>query len=62
MVSERTQQLRTALALVIGAFLFSGFLVEAAHQRLSAKPRPQSTALVPASHDVAVIVLDREAA
>ncbi len=44
------------------AFLFSGFLVEAAHQRLSAKPRPQSTALVPASHDVAVIVLDREAA
>ena len=26
------------------------------------QPRQQSTALVPASHDVAVIVLDREAA
>ncbi len=44
------------------AFLFSGFLVEAAHRRLSAKPRPQSTALVPASDNGAVIVLDREAA
>ena len=44
------------------AFLFSGFFVEAAHQQLAAKPRPRSTALVPASHDVAAIVLDREAA
>ncbi len=46
------------------AFLFSGFLVEAAHQQLALKPQPrqQSTALVPAPHDGTVAVIDREAA
>ena len=46
------------------AFLFSGFLVEAARQQLSEKPQPrqQSTALVPAAHDGAVTVIEREAA
>jgi hypothetical protein len=46
------------------AFLFSGGLMEAAHRQLSEKqqPRQPSTALVPASRDDAVIVLDREAA
>ncbi len=46
------------------AFLFSGFLVEAARQQLSEKPQPrqQSTALVPASHDGTVTVIEREAA
>ena len=46
------------------AFLFSGFLVEAAHRQLSKKPQPrqQSTALVPASHEGAVTVIEREAA
>ncbi len=46
------------------AFLFTGILTEAAHRQLSEKPQPrqQSTALVPAPHDGAVTVLDREAA
>ena len=46
------------------AFLFSGFLVEAAHQQLAVKPqqRRQSTAFVPATHDGTVTVIDREAA
>ncbi len=46
------------------AFMLSGFFVEAAHKQLAEKPQPrqQSTALVPASQDGAVIVLDREAA
>ena len=46
------------------AFLFSGFLVEAARQQLSGSPQPrqQSTALVPASHNGAVTVIEREAA
>jgi hypothetical protein len=43
-------------------FLFTGFLTEAAHRRLSVKPRQQSTAIVPAIHDGAVTVIDREAA
>ena len=46
------------------AFLFTGLLTEAAHRQLSEKlqPRQQSTALVPASHDGAVTVIEREAA
>jgi hypothetical protein len=44
------------------AFLFTGLLTNAAHRQLSGKPQPQSTALVPASHDGAVTVIDREAA
>jgi hypothetical protein len=46
------------------AFLLCGFFTEAAHRQLIVKPQPrrQSTALVPASHDGGVIVIDREAA
>ena len=46
------------------AFLFSGFLVEAARQQLSSSPQPrqQSTVLVPATRDSAVTVAEREAA
>ncbi len=46
------------------AFLFTGLLTEAAHRQLTRTPqsRRQSTALVPASDNGAVIVLDREAA
>ncbi len=46
------------------AFLFSGFLVEAARQQLSASPQPpqQSKALVPAPHNSTVTVIEREAA
>jgi hypothetical protein len=46
------------------AFLFSGFLVEAARQQLSASPQPrqQSTTLVQATRDCAVTVTEREAA
>ena len=46
------------------AFMFSGFFVEAAHRQLIVKPqsRRQSTALVTASQDGAVIVVEREAA
>ncbi len=46
------------------AFMLSGFFVEAAHRQLAEKrqPRQPSTALVPAFHDDAVTVIDREAA
>ncbi len=46
------------------AFLLCGFFTEAAHRQASegAGRRRQATALVPASHDGTVIVLDREAA
>jgi hypothetical protein len=46
------------------AFVFSGFLVVAAHQQFAVKPqlRQQSTALVPAPHDGTVAVTGREAA
>jgi hypothetical protein len=46
------------------AFLLSGGLVEAAHRQQAGKPQPrqQSRALVPASHEGAVTIVDREAA
>ena len=45
------------------AFLFTGGLANAAHKQLTEKPQPRkpSTALVPAQHDGAVTVLEREA-
>ncbi len=45
------------------AFLFTGLLTDAAHRQLSGKPQQQqSTALVTASREDAVTVIDREAA
>ncbi len=50
--------LQASLAQTFLAFLLCGGLTEAAHRQLIVRPQPrqQSTALVPASHDVAVTV------